>query len=246
MIGTCGRFRNSIRALKKGRVDLALRELGALPRGNHGKRAYNHKGLTSKDVSSMWLEIQYGWRPLIQDVYESQKAYSALTDKTRLSRFISSRSHTYDVVSYPSGTWHSKVEQKIVLSKQVIYVAKEKLSTPRSLGLADPRSVAWELIPFSFVADWFIPIGSYLDALACIPNLEGEFVITSKIAIKGKGTGILWPNYTGAKYSSKMMDLTRSVSSSISVPKPEFIPIEDALSLGRVKNAIALLHQVVL
>lgn len=33
---------------------------------------------------------------------------------------------------------------------------------PGRFGLLNPLSVAWELMPLSFVADWFLPIGSYL------------------------------------------------------------------------------------
>jgi hypothetical protein len=33
------------------------------------------------------------------------------------------------------------------------------------LGLTNPLNVAWELVPFSFVVDWFIPIGSFFDGL---------------------------------------------------------------------------------
>jgi hypothetical protein len=33
-----------------------------------------------------------------------------------------------------------------------------------SLGLLNPLQVAWELVPFSFVVDWILPIGSFLEA----------------------------------------------------------------------------------
>jgi hypothetical protein len=32
-------------------------------------------------------------------------------------------------------------------------------------GLLDPLAVAWELVPLSFVVDWFINVGSFLDSL---------------------------------------------------------------------------------
>lgn len=239
---TVTRILGAVRAVKKGRLDLALRHLGAVPKGNHGKRVVRPHSLASNDVSKMWLEIQYGWRPLISDVHESFKAYSALTDKNRRTRFMATHSKKTTIVSYPNGTWHSKVEQNIVLSKQVIYVATEVLSQPRSLGLADPLSIAWELVPFSFVADWFIPIGTYLEALHAVPRLTGSFCVTYRSIVKGKGTGILWPNFSGAKYSSQFKSVSRTTPTLLAVPRPEFKPIGDALSLGHVKNSLALLH----
>jgi hypothetical protein len=32
------------------------------------------------------------------------------------------------------------------------------------LGLINPAVVAWELVPFSFLVDWFIPVGKFLDS----------------------------------------------------------------------------------
>jgi hypothetical protein len=33
------------------------------------------------------------------------------------------------------------------------------------LGLTRPLSSAWELLPWSFVADWWLSVGTYLDAI---------------------------------------------------------------------------------
>lgn len=53
------------------------------------------------------------------------------------------------------------------------------LLLPAKVGLTNPLSVAWELIPFSFVVDWFLPIGKYLDALD-VPLL---YTFTDKILV---------------------------------------------------------------
>jgi hypothetical protein len=49
------------------------------------------------------------------------------------------------------------------------FVAHVKLSNPNlalasALGLANPVAIAWELIPFSFVVDRFVDVGSYLNS----------------------------------------------------------------------------------
>lgn len=33
------------------------------------------------------------------------------------------------------------------------------------LGITNPALIAWELLPWSFVADWFVPVGDYLSLL---------------------------------------------------------------------------------
>lgn len=33
-------------------------------------------------------------------------------------------------------------------------------------GISNPALLAWELLPWSFVIDWFIPVGDYLESLS--------------------------------------------------------------------------------
>lgn len=39
------------------------------------------------------------------------------------------------------------------------------------LGLLDPVSLAWNLLPMSFVFDWFIPVGTFLDGFTATEGL---------------------------------------------------------------------------
>lgn len=266
VISTVSKVYGAIKHLKRGRIDLALRNLGADPAPEHrGKKGIvsGLKGYTSgrqdnldaHDVSSLWLEIQYGWRPLLQDVYEAGKAYEALTQGPRTSSFVVSRQSKVNDFQWPLPSelhqqpyvynWSSKT------GKRIKYVFVEDLQAPRSLGLTNPASIAWELIPFSFVADWFIPIGTYLDNLDTIPNLKGTFLSTSRTFSQGK-SGVHYNHwfYSCINYggSSKweLTVLNRSApSTSLTVAKPVFVPFGEALSLGRMKNAVALLHQLV-
>lgn len=45
------------------------------------------------------------------------------------------------------------------------------LHTASSSGLINPLSIAWEVVPFSFVLDWFIPIGATLQAITASVGL---------------------------------------------------------------------------
>jgi hypothetical protein len=35
----------------------------------------------------------------------------------------------------------------------------------KQIGFNNPISLAWEVLPYSFVLDWFLPIGDFLDGL---------------------------------------------------------------------------------
>jgi hypothetical protein len=38
-------------------------------------------------------------------------------------------------------------------------------------GFTNPINLAWEVLPYSFVVDWFLPIGPYLETLSAFDGL---------------------------------------------------------------------------
>lgn len=225
----------AIRDLKRGRFESAARRLGVNQRPSK---------LSEKDVSGRWLELQYGWLPLLSDVYEASRAYESLTKGPRVNRV--SVSLTREGIKNTSGSpsnWSciGTVKEKW----RLIYEMTEQLSTARSLGLTDPLSVAWEIIPYSFVVDWFVPIGTYLDNLNTIPKLSGRFLTTKTRRFQGTALSVgpyKWASAKPTSFNSQFY-LERRVSTSLSVPKPGFETFEDAMSPKRIWNAIALVTQ---
>lgn len=224
----------AISDLRKGRFESAARRFGVSRRPSK---------LSKNDVAGRWLELQYGWLPLISDVYEAAKAYEAIT---------SNRSERIQVSITRKVPWDSSGSKSNYSCKGVVqqtagitYEMSEILSTPRSLGLTDPASVAWELIPYSFVVDWFIPIGDYLENLNVIPNLRGRF-LTKKV--KNFQGSMLWINplqkwFKRPTEHVQYMNTSRTVSTSLKVNKPGFTPVPDAMSPKRIFNALALVVQ---
>lgn len=226
----------AISDLKRGRFENAARRFGVSPRPSK---------LSHRDISGRWLELQYGWLPLLSDVHEASKAYESLTSPPRISRRSVSLTSVseMDCSNNPS-LYHCKGPLKE--SVRLIYEATEELSVPRTLGLTDPLSVAWELIPYSFVADWFIPIGSYLENLNTIPSLSGRFLTTITRRSQcnfsaNSASGVTWS--IEPRVNSSFFYMERVISTSLAVPKPVFVKLPSALSPSRIYNAIALVAQ---
>lgn len=248
IVNTVRRFSKAMSHIRRGRIGDAVRALGSTPQPQHsGRRATRPKPLTTKDVSSHWLEIQYGWTPLLSDVYESANAYSVIADKPRRSSgkvaFTKKRKAVIKGLMYDLDVKHE-------IRTEIQYTLTELLSIPRSLGLQNPVSVVWEKVPFSFVVDWFYPIGAYLDNMSVIPHVTGRFATITEDRRVGKGTGNspyttdFWGyNFGGLSANGFFYDYTRTYSTSIPVQKPSFRGLE-ALSSARLKNATALLHQI--
>lgn len=66
--------------------------------------------------------------------------------------------------------------------KIVYKVENRTLASLNSLGLVNPLSLAWELLPMSFVVDWFIPIGGFLRQLTAPLGLEFTYGYETKFA----------------------------------------------------------------
>lgn len=234
-IGAVG---GAILDLKKGRFESAARRFGVAPRPSR---------LSQKDVAGRWLELQYGWLPLLSDVHEATKAYEVLTSSPRRTRVSAQVTKSQiSEMSVSPALFSMKGNQRS--SIRIIYEMTEVMDAPRSLGLTDPLTVAWELIPYSFVADWFIPIGTYLENLNQIPRLSGRFLTT--IVNKGTSssaprpfseTGVIWTNPPICSYT--FFHMNRDASTSLSVPTPTFNSLADAMSPKRIWNSLALLVQ---
>jgi hypothetical protein len=122
--------------------------------------------------------------------------------------------------------------------------------------------VAWEIIPFSFVADWFLPVGKFLSHLTATSGLvfvNGYKAIrnvsTEEIIYKGNGTttvigGLRYgPVIGGGTMSRFRMDQVRVKLDAFPAPQfPNFRDPRDGKD-GGIENAlsaIALLQSLFL
>jgi hypothetical protein len=155
------------------RIDRAYR---AFRKGDLRGIAQN-LNITPKRLHKSWLEYKYGWMPLLMDVKGSAEFF-AQQHVTRPTRFTvtASESLLTNIPSSGSTTFvgipgsvhpytalisgHTEIKVKIWCE-----LSSPHLSAMQQLGLTNPALVAWELVPFSFVFDWFIQVGDWLTAL---------------------------------------------------------------------------------
>jgi hypothetical protein len=204
----------------------------------------------ASDASQRWLEFQYGWLPLIDDVYAAALAFEEKTRvrRAQVYRVSSTEFDRVDVSGSPVNTvctgpgtakYHVKLQ----------YEFTEKLAVNRSLGLANPIEALWELLPYSFVLDWFLPIGVYLDTLSVLPTLEGRWCQTVSVhcVARSKLTPTGETIATGLSASMEYVEVSRTVGSgfrALNIPIPRVKPLDKAFSPLHIANAVALFHSL--
>lgn len=166
------------------RADELLRKL------NSRKLNLVRKGLNvGGAISSAWLEYRLGWKPLLYDLEGIWDAYIANTESfTKPTRIIARRSfkHSYELEAEPYTSSapflggvpmvRSKVLDCKVASGVLyeIHDASLEDATLRRMGLrlSDVPASVWELVPFSFVLDRFLAVGSWLSAITPKPGVK--------------------------------------------------------------------------
>ncbi len=157
-------------AVKKGDIVAAGRALGVSISNQRGNRIKAR----AKQASDRWLELHFGWVPLVQDIGTSIDVIQGTgqaSPKAGISR-VSTQGHgsfygRAHSSSYEVGNAsHRYLDWKAsVLMKAVVSVSNPNLAVANQMGFVNPLSVAWEAVPFSFVVDWFSNVGQCLSAM---------------------------------------------------------------------------------
>lgn len=236
LIGDSARkIASALHEVRKGRFSKATRILtGERPSRAHALRQ------KAQTASQNWLELQYGWLPLLKDVEGAAQfaAHHHSTPVTKVVRVsLTNKNGTYGVVGPVL-----KPKTFAAYSRKTIIAKLTEKDVPGLLGLTDPLSIAWELTPYSFVADWFIPIGNYLSARALASSLTGTFVISQKTEATFKGM-IMQPGRGSPSddFCRSTVSFTRTVTNGLTVPLPVVKPLGQALSWKHATNSVALL-----
>jgi len=124
-------------------------------------------------IPDKWLEVQYGWNPLMQDVQGAfqkieRREKDGLADRVTLTKTtISSNIRNIQVndASFAKPAFKFVLRDATVSHTSLTYrMTNFPLAQFSSLGLLNPLYVIWEETPFSFVIDWFAPIGNILNS----------------------------------------------------------------------------------
>lgn len=125
---------------------------------------------------SKWLEYRYAWSPMVLGVYDALDLLERQAEPRRHLTTVRKRAESVSVSTSSSSTTHGIGQTwpvdivSTTTMTQAVYVVltfspKENFwITLNDAGILNPAAVVWETIPLSFVVDWFVGVGDFLNA----------------------------------------------------------------------------------
>lgn len=210
-------------------------------------------------ASNAWLEYAYGWIPFMSDVRNAvntlmdvvdQPASRQATVRASLRKEIRELSAEERIFIDPGlnvyirGLYQKEATESL---RATWRLSVNPVDLPGRFGLTNPAEVIWELVPFSFVADWFLPIGDYLSALDAplrFNHLGGTYgrrlqTKQTTIPVRSENTD----TFTGFSGSGRLVRVQREKMVSAPSVSASTLVFEAHLNVGRVISSIALLSQ---
>lgn len=174
-----GQLVRALRYLKRGKLRLVVSTLG-IDKHPRTPAAMARARSLSKNPSSAWLEFTFGWAPLVQDVANVVEVFKQDFPGVPIKAKV--RSVYYASQPWDGGSWYAAQTSGVYYIGGEVVVTNPNVLLAKSLGLTNPASIAWDAVPFSFVVDWFIPVGKFLQ------SLDNDFGIEIRNPYRGWAT----------------------------------------------------------
>lgn len=145
-----------------------------------------HRRETAKKVlADTWLEYSFGWTPLLRDIEDGVKAISRASprpEQPKLKRVYaeesSSSTSSSTVGAYQNRLHIVNCNMVETVTASVKYYGAVRVENPSSVpfrywgvSLDDFAPTAWNLLPWSFFADYFANIGDIIECATLLRSM---------------------------------------------------------------------------
>jgi len=228
-------------------------------------------------LSSGWLQWNYGFKPLIMSIQDTMKGYRRFSEKSlsrtgRGSRSFSaqwegSRTTYWNPFGAPDGgarnVYYVTRDLQVDVRAGVVVSLPAPKGLSLELGLGDNRTfeLAWELIPYSFVADWFANIGDYIlahtlmsqhpdwrvvDSWLCVTTSDvryNKLTLESYDTTTGTAPNRRRYQRLGGSCDSRVITYSKSRSTKVDLPSKPVLEENPFGALTHKLSSAALLYQ---
>lgn len=235
---TASRLAHLYRALRRGRNPF---------RGNRRS--------PPKQAANLWLEYAYAWSPTLGDIW----TLAQLKDHAPPPLHVKGYGRSHLIVDRSSDVRDGGINQPATVTvlnshtRRTTCTAEAWINIPvnglkfaQEMGLTNPALLVWELLPYSFVVDWFLPIGNWLESQQALYG-----VVVDKASVTRKSTDVINMNvgfsnpdgYPWVTSSGAGKGFVKFTVKNRSLGMPAYPPLvlKNPLSISHATSAISLL-----
>lgn len=219
-----------------------------------GKALKAFFGTKSKSLAAAnsWLEFQFGVLPTIHAVQDAYN-HASMGIKTNRGRLLRLRSASQKLqiqqeVSPTSG-W-MQIPDYSVVTTYVCYRYLSKQDFLQNMARFNVVEVGWDATPWSFLIDWFVPVGDYLSQFGSITTFTTDGCDSKKIETEQHGVAVWLASHVDGHQLQTVhvsqTDFTRKVNRTLSLNMTLSEMIQRSklnLSCRRAASAFALARQ---
>lgn len=252
---------NGLEAFLAGKPGSAVRSALKIPRLSEHPEKWNvAKYLRNpSEAAQLWLEYRYGWMPIVYDMIDHLKASDDYLHRHRprsTSRGFDVRTDTSitntEIVNNGGNTklnLQTMRKETCVSRSGVMYESTNDVASSLDrYGLLDLPAAAWEIVPYSFVVDWFTNVGDWITAmtpkigvntLAAFSTQRVELEEIRKITSQTYSAGSSWDDtpLVGSMDTRKIITFVRTPEATL----PLHPSVDVNVTTKRAIDAISLL-----
>ena len=187
--------------------------------------------------ADMFLEHTFGWQPLMEDIFNG---FIVLTEEIlgeqRIAVRVRERGLKYFEADRGFVSWEG---ESLVSAAALIRLRNPMFWMANRLGLLNPATVVWDVIPWSFVVNWFVNVNTMLGQFTDFAGVQvtsASTTFSAKFLVEelriGSGNGYI--------HSSKLMVSKNRV---LRFPDPHFSFRVPELNAGLLAIASSLVVQ---
>jgi len=219
-------------------LDFLLSAFGRVWKIYRALRKFDLKALkgeiSPKELSQRYMEARYALRPMAYDI---NNTVSALADKAKL-RYQTFRAFKADMASatFPNFLLRSvagdyKIEGTAQAARSLevrsgVLTFLKRFGSFERWGVGDILQTGWELVPFSFIVDWFCQVGKLISAWSPkvgLDTLASWYVVedTTTLSVTAETGTSLATGYNYQNYYNRYGTYSKVIRSKYRVPNPD-------------------------
>lgn len=171
-------------------------------------------------VGDMWLEVRFGLLPLMSDITDVMEALRSKATEERVDNlrcYGAAESSTSEVKTMSNiyglnyvGEWQYVKKAECIIRYGYLthlldaHEVQMRLIQESFLNMRDIPGTAWELTPWSFFIDYFVNVGSIIEAMF---ESQENIIWTSKSVVRTSTSSVVIPRIASFNGLSKDMFL---------------------------------------